>query len=102
MFLFAYCVAVCLLFAAGAAQAQETRLSSLNGRTENGISTAVSLAAPEAQASRAMESRDPRMRGRMTLEERRVLREEIGGADRKLYSGNWETRSATADLRHNK
>ena len=49
------------------------------------ISSAVTLAVPEGVAAGGRESSDGRMRGRMTPEERRSLREDVTGAGRTLY-----------------
>ncbi len=53
--------------------------------SEVAIPTAVSLMLPQTTPSRR-DIGDEHMRGRMTQEERRSLREDISGAGRHLYS----------------
>lgn len=74
-----------LALVAGSARAEGPRRQAWEGaRSDTGIASAVSVAAPQSFLSQ--DAGDPRMRGRMSPEERRRLREDISDAGRNLYS----------------
>jgi hypothetical protein len=74
-----------LALAAGSVRADGPRRQAREGAgADPGIVSAVSVAAPAYFFSR--DAGDPRMRGRMSPEERRRLREDIFDASRNLYS----------------